>query len=681
MDQMHRAHAFDVEAPGPSLLRRFAVSFLRDETGKSVTEESLSLSELAERIRTTTAQTKEDLPWLKLARFGSVRTVAGSLRHNANVIAITGVEADYDGEAISYDQAAETLLKANLLALLYTSPSHTEDTPRWRVLCPTSKELPGDRRDSRLGRLNGLFQGVFSGESWTLSQSYYFGAVGQNPSHKVQLFDGQPIDQLDELDLTWLGKPGTVGSAAAQTPGERIITGRLDIAAAIADITSGENYHQATVRLAGLWAREGMAMAVAKQVLLAGMEAVPTERRDMRWQQRRDDVDRCVDDIYRKHATSQGGAADWLEKCQTNSRKEPRPNLANALLALREAPQVKDLLGFDEMLRAPLLLAPVPRGEAGGPFPRSVRDTDVSAIQEWIQLAGIAGLSKETTHQAVEQRAQETAFHPVRDYLSNITWDGTPRLRGWLHRYLGVPPTEYAATIGMMFLVSMVARVCQPGCKADYMLVLEGPQGAGKSTVCRILGGSWFSDGLPDIRAGKDVSQHLNGKWLIEVAELSALDRAEAAALKAFITRPEERYRPSYGRREVVEPRQCVFVGTTNREAYLRDETGARRFWPVRVGTVDVAALKADRDQLFAEAAALYSAGRAWWPDAEFERKHVAREQEQRFEVDPWEEAIAVHLVSETTVTVMSVARNVLGMEVQRVGTSDSRRITAILER
>jgi predicted P-loop ATPase len=260
--------------------------------------------------------------------------------------------------------------------------------------------------------------------------------------------------------------------------------------------------------------------------------------------------------------------------------------------------------------------------------------------------SGLAEIGLNVTRQAVELCARDCAFHPVRDYLDGLLWDRTPRLDGWLATYLGAERSPYVDGIGRMFLIAMAARIFDPGCKADYMLVLEGDQGGRKSSACAILADQWFSDALPDLHArnDKDTSQHLRGKWLIEVAELSATSRADTEHLKAFITRRVEKFRPSYGRLDVDEPRQCLFVGTTNKATYLRDETGARRFWPVAVGTIDLDKLADDRDNLFAEAVYRYRAGEPWWPNEKFEREHIKPQQDERFEDDPWDELIEKYI-------------------------------------
>ena len=189
----------------------------------------------------------------------------------------------------------------------------------------------------------------------------------------------------------------------------------------------------------------------------------------------------------------------------------------------------------------------------------------------------------------------------------------------------------------------------------------------------------------------KEAAQHLRGKWIVEISELSALSRAEAEALKSFISRPVERYRPPYGREEVIEPRQCVFIGTTNRSAYLGDDTGGRRFWPIKVGRVDIEALAADRDQLFAEAVAEYRRDAKWWPEEAFERDHIRSEQEKRFEADAWESDIERWLkapvrredgivATRTCVQVSEIARDALGIATAKIGTAEQRRIGRVLD-
>jgi predicted P-loop ATPase len=297
------------------------------------------------------------------------------------------------------------------------------------------------------------------------------------------------------------------------------------------------------------------------------------------------------------------------------------------------------------------------RGLAGDPrqdYPREVSDSDGVALAGWLGPNG-HGLS--TTKGAVLDMLtmlaqQHWRVNPLTDWLTTLAWDGVERLDTWLIRYAGVDDSPYVRAVGRKFLISAVARALRPGCKVDTMLVLEGPQGIRKSSLLRALAGgpsgkddddAYFADQLGGDLTNKDAAQNLLGKWVIEVAEMERLSRAEASVAKEFLSRQEDRYRPSYGRMVVERKRVCVFAGSINPilgGGYLKDATGARRYWPVVCGMIDVAAMKADRAQVWAEAVDRFSMGELWWLEGEDEVAARAQ-QEERIEVHPWESALA----------------------------------------
>jgi putative DNA primase/helicase len=201
--------------------------------------------------------------------------------------------------------------------------------------------------------------------------------------------------------------------------------------------------------------------------------------------------------------------------------------------------------------------------------------------------------------------------------------------------YFGASDTIYSREVGLRFMISAVARVMSPGCKADHVLILEGPQGSQKSTAACILAGErWFTDELSEL-GSKDAALQLRGRWIIEMAELDALRKSEATRIKAFLSRRTDRFRPPSGRAVATIPRQCVFIGTTNSDGYLKDESGGRRFWPIRCGRISVDAIGNDRDQLWAEAIHHYRSDTPWWMNDEVSRL-AAEEQQERYVGDPW---------------------------------------------
>ena len=270
-------------------------------------------------------------------------------------------------------------------------------------------------------------------------------------------------------------------------------------------------------------------------------------------------------------------------------------------------------------------------------------------------------------HEMVDLVARSHPYHPIREWLDALAWDGVSRIDTLLSRYAGAADTPLHRSISRRFLLGAIARIYDPGCQLDTTLILVGAQGAMKSSFFRSLckDPEWFCDTALDLHS-KDAFQALQGVWLYEVAELAALRGRDAEATKAFLTSRADRYRPPYGRNIIRTMRQCVFVGTTNEAEFLDDPTGARRFWPVTIGTIDIDALRADRDQLWAEVVELRKTGKgdlAWHLDsAEVADLTGAQKQYQR--ADPWQDEVAEWLAGQMApVTVREALTDALHIE------------------
>jgi putative DNA primase/helicase len=355
--------------------------------------------------------------------------------------------------------------------------------------------------------------------------------------------------------------------------------------------------------------------------------------------------------------------SDWMSLLLRNDRNQLQSKSFNVRTILEHDPAWKGVIAWCEFSARIMKrrMPPYARGEVG-----EWTDADDADLRYW--LAGRYRIEPkgQDLGDAVLGAARGAAFHPVRDYLDALEWDGTERISQWMRDLLGahtpdddarldnrIRPEEaarlrargerYLCLVGAMFLIQSVARVRQPGCKADTVLILEGEQGRRKSTALRTLfGADWFSDTPIDI-GSKDAYEAVRGLWCIEMAELDALNKADSTRAKAFFSSANDRYRPSYGRRAQAFPRQCVIAGTTNQHEYLRDTTGNRRYWPVRCERIDIEALASVRDQLWAEADWRYRQGEPWWPSEE-DKAIFSEQQEYRTELDAWEALVLSYL-------------------------------------
>ncbi len=386
-------------------------------------------------------------------------------------------------------------------------------------------------------------------------------------------------------------------------------------------------------------------------------------------------------------ADIESGKADWKEGLVVNSRGRVIFNTSNVMMLLMHDEFLQGRFSFNEFAQTKIVAKPLPGSRARNDLfiPRPIKDSDVTQVVAYFNRTAFPDASKGVVFDGIDAIAETNAFHPVRDYFASLEpWDKVERISHWLFDYCACDAPEdsvlaYISEVGRRWMISAVARIMRPGCKADGVLILEGKQGARKSTALRVLASDdWFGDSLPSM-SGKDASDYLRGKWIIEMAELSNINKSEVEIVKAFISREEERFRPAYGRNEIRYARQCVFAGTTNKGDYLRDETGNRRFWPVKVGDLcDTDGLLRDRDQLWAEALHAFNAGEPWWLTGDAVRT-AQDEQVARVSQDAWDGDVMQYLAGKSEASPTDIAKEALKIDVGRIDRVTVNRITAIL--
>ena len=333
----------------------------------------------------------------------------------------------------------------------------------------------------------------------------------------------------------------------------------------------------------------------------------------------------------------------------------PHLNMHNVATILENDPTFKDSIYFDSFLQR-IIRRNSPE--------REWKDSDDLEVTRYLQSdLGLPRIGRETVSQGVQQVASKQVRNCVQEWITSLQWDGTQRLESFFTDHFGAAPGDYAHKAGKNFWLSLVARAFNPGCKVDNMIVLEGAQGVGKSTAMQIIGGEWFAEQHESATNPKAFAEILQGKLLVEISEMDAFSRAEVNRVKQTVSCSSDRFRASYGRYAVDHHRTCVFVGTTNRDDWNRDETGARRFWPIACGgDISISGIAASREQLFAEALARYRQNETHW---EMPLELAQAEQSARYTADPWLDPITEALKGESSVTTAWVMGK-LGLSVER---------------
>ena len=587
-------------------------------------------------------------------------------RKNGHVAFRTLATLDIDYGTVSQDIWDDFCLKYDCAAMMYSTHKHTPEKPRLRLVIPFSRRVKCEEYEPVCRRIAAsLGIDLFDVTTYQLTRLFYWPSTSEDGEFFFRRQDGEPLNPDDLLEeyTDWkdcsewpLGsremevhkhemrkagnpteKPGLIGAWCRAYTIEDVIDKFLPD---VYEPTANDGrYTYKKGSVAGglvcydhLFAYSNHETDPASRQLCNAFDLVRIHKfGEMDEGSRADDVTKLpsyermkefagsdektkillfkerkqgIDDDFRDIEEQDDS---WMKELDCDKKGNAKSTRPNCVTVLENDPRLKGHLAFNDFDNKSVV-----RG--GLPWDKDTklwRDEDSKRLRVYMERAyGISG--KDAINDARVEVERRHRFHPVRDYLNGLQWDGTPRLEHAIIDYVGAADCELTRKVTRIWLTAAVKRIFEPGCKMDYCLILVGAQGIGKSTFFEVMGGEWYNGNLSAMSNDRASLEQLQGSWIFELQELDGMKKREASQVKAFITNREDRYRGAYKEESEGHKRQCVFGGTTNEDTFLKDETGDRRFWPVQVDASlrkyedTREALKRDRDQLWAEAVDSY---------------------------------------------------------------------------
>lgn len=617
--------------------------------------------------------------------------LSGGIRKNANVMYRTVATLDIDyGTVNVWD---DFTMAFGFAAMIYSTHKHSSKTPRYRLVFPLSRQVSPAEYEPLCRKIAAeIGIDLFDDTTYELPRLFYWPSTSKDADFVFDYQDGPACDvdailsqYVDYKDVSaWplssregdviaheikkqgdpTEKPGVIGAFCRAYSIEDAIdtflsdkyektghdgryTYKLGSVAGGLVCYEGKfaySHHETDpaskqlcnafdlcrVHLFGAQDEGSRALDVTRKPSYAAMQEFAAKDKAVKLLMARERAQAAADDFdgLDDAELPEDYNDEWKAELEYTKSGKLLCNIANIILILENDPALAGHIVHD-------LFTGMDSAKDGLPWNKNANqwtDTDDANLRVWLEKHyDITG--KEKIADALTAVLTRHSYHPIRDYLNGLTWDGVPRLDRIIIDYMGAEDSELNRAMSRKHFVAAVARVFNPGCKYDYCLIMSGAEGIGKSTLLRVMGGRWFNDSITTLE-GKEGMEQLRRAWVVELGELSSIKRSDVEQVKAHLSKQVDIYRAAYARRVLEHPRQCVFCGTTNEALFLKGDTGNRRFWVIPV-VAELRkyrdwseAIRRDRDQLWAEAVHYYKQGEPLYLSEELEAQAKQRQQD-----------------------------------------------------